>query len=92
MTNNNFDEWFDDIVDGNPKLAENWQLNYIEGIINYTSISNREKEDIINNLNELSEIEADKILKYLKENETHKDPKHQYEQMRKNGVFTDRNS
>jgi len=92
MTNNNFDEWFDDVVDGNPKLAEIWQLNYIEGIINYTSIPNHERTDIINNLNELSEIEADKILAYLKENETYTDPKHQYEQMRKNGVFTDRDS
>ena len=87
MNNNDFDEWFNDVVNGEPKEAENWQLNYIESIINYTYIPEIEKEEIYNNINNISEIEAEKILKYLKENEIKRDPKDQYEQMRSNGMF-----
>jgi hypothetical protein len=89
MINNDYDEWFKDIVNGNPKEAEMWQLSYIESILNYTSISSQERETIYSELNYYSELEADNIIKYLKENEIKRDPKHQYEQMRKNGMFDD---
>mgnify|MGYP003131957425 CR=1 FL=1 len=87
MTNNEHEEWMEDVVNGKPKEAEHWQLNYIESILPYTSLPSSDKENILLNINELSEIEAEEILKYLKENEIKRDPKDQYEQMRKNGVF-----
>jgi hypothetical protein len=87
MINNEYDDWLDDVVNGKPKKAEHWQLNYIESILFYTSISSSEKEKIYNTLNSFSEIEAEKIIKYLKENEIKTDPKDQYEQMRQDGMF-----
>jgi hypothetical protein len=87
MSNSEYDEWLNDVVNGKPKEAEIWQLNYIESIIHYTSIPIREQEKILTNLNYYSEIEAEEILKYLKENEIKIDPKDQYKQMRKNGMF-----
>jgi hypothetical protein len=87
MNNSEYDEWFKDIVDGKPKEAEMWQLNYIENILPYTCVSSREQEEICESLNTYSELEAEKIIKYLKENEIKRDPKDQYEQMRKNGMF-----
>ena len=32
----------------------------------------------------------DEIIRYIKENEVHSDPKHQYEAMRKNGMFNEK--
>ena len=87
MNNSEYDEWFKDIVDGKPKEAEMWQLNYIENILPYTCVSSRKQEEICERLNTYSELEAEKIIKYLKENEIKRDPKDQYEQMRKNGMF-----
>ena len=87
MNNSEYDEWFKDIVDGKPKEAEMWQLNYIENILPYTCVSSREQEEICERLNTYSELEAEKIIKYLKQNEIKRDPKDQYEQMRKNGMF-----
>ena len=49
----------------------------------------QEQERIHSELNSYSELEAEEIIKYLKENEIKRDPKHQYEQMRKNGMFDD---
>jgi|TARA_R110002020_G_scaffold147983_1_gene323680 hypothetical protein len=89
MSNNEYDEWFKDIVNGEPKEAEMWQLSYIESVLYHTSISTQEQERIHSELNSYSELEAEEIIKYLKENEIKRDPKHQYEQMRKNGMFDD---
>ena len=87
MNSDEYNEWLNDVVNGKPKEAEDWQLNYIESIVQYTSIPEDEKTEILNNLNSYSEIEAEETLKYLKENEIKTDPKDQYEQMRKNGMF-----
>ena len=89
MSNNEYDEWFKDIVNGEPKEAEMWQLSYIESVLYHTSISTQEQERIHGELNSYSELEAEEIIKYLKENEIKRDPKAQYEQMRKNGMFDD---
>ena len=80
----------DEVLDGKPLEAEMWKLGYIENLLHNTSILISEQEDIINSLNELSDIDADEIIKRIKENEIHSDPKNQYEQMRKNGMFNDK--
>ena len=77
----------DEVLDGKPLEAEVWKLSYIENLLHNTSIPVREQERIMSSLNDLSDIEADEILKNIKENEIHSDPKHQYEAMRKNGMF-----
>ena len=77
----------DEVLDGKPLEAEMWKLGYIENLLHRTSISTKEQDRIISSLETLSDIEADEILKKIKENEIHSDPKHQYEAMRKNGMF-----
>jgi len=77
----------DEVLDGKPLEAEMWKVGYIENLLPYTSISSREQEKIFNNLSTLTDIEADELIPYLKENEIKRDPKDQYEQMRRNGMF-----
>jgi hypothetical protein len=83
-------DWMDEVLDGKPEEAEIWKVNYIESLLHYTAIPNSEQYEIMNSLDILTDIDADKIIKYIKENEIFKDPKHQYEAMRKNGMFNDR--
>lgn len=80
-------DWMDEVLDGKPLEAEWWKVGYIENLLPYTSIPQREKDEIYNKLTRLTDIEADELISYLKENEIHLDPKHQYEAMRKNGMF-----
>ena len=82
-----YDEWFDEVVDGEPTEAEFWQIGYIDNLLPHTTLSEQEKTEIFNNLSTLTEIEAEELIPYLKENEIKTDPKDQYEQMRKNGAF-----
>ncbi len=77
----------DEVLDGKPLEAEWWKVGYIENLLPYTSITQTEKDEIYNRLTKLTDIEADELIPYLKENEIHLDPKHQYEAMRKNGMF-----
>jgi len=77
----------DEVLDGKPLEAEMWKLNYIESLLHYTAIPTSEQQRIMSSLDEITDIEADEILKKIKENEIHLDPKHQYEAMRKNGMF-----
>ena len=77
----------DEVLDGKPLEAEFWKIGYIENHLPYTSISESEKQEIDYKLSTLTDIEADELIPYLKENEIHLDPKHQYEAMRKNGMF-----
>ena len=82
-----YNEWFDKVVNGEPAEAEFWQIGYIDNLLPYTTLSEQEKTEIFNKLSTLTEIEAEELIPYLKENEIKTDPKDQYEQMRKNGVF-----
>lgn len=77
----------DEVLDGKPLEAEWWKIGYIENLLHRTSISISEQQTIMSSLETLSDIEADEILKKIKENEIHSDPKRQYEAMRKNGMF-----
>ena len=81
-------DWMDEVLDGKPLEAEMWKVGYIENLLPYTSISSKEQETIFNNLSTLTDIEADELIPYLKENEIKTDPKDQYEQMRRNGMFS----
>jgi hypothetical protein len=81
------DDWFDKVVDGEPKEAELWQLAYIESKLHHTSITLSEQSSIMGLLNNLSEEEADEIIKKIKENEVKNDPQDQYKEMFRNGMF-----
>jgi hypothetical protein len=87
-----YDEWFEEVINGEPTEAELWQIGYIENLLPYTSLNTTEKEEIFNNLSTLTEIEAEELIPHLKENEIKSDPKDQYEQMRQAGVFNGRDN
>ena len=80
-------DWMDEVLDGKPLEAEMWKIGYIENLLHRTTISSGEQEEIFNSLDILTDIDADKILKKIKENEVKTDPKDQYEEMRRNGMF-----
>jgi len=77
----------DEVLDGKPLEAEMWKLGYIENLLHRTAISTSEQSEIMNSLDILTDIDADKILEKIKEYEIKTDPKDQYEEMRKNGMF-----
>tara|TARA_R100000541_G_scaffold50796_1_gene58102 strand:- start:494 stop:754 length:261 start_codon:yes stop_codon:yes gene_type:complete len=83
-------DWMDEVLDGQPLEAEMWKIGYIENLLHYTAIPSSEQTEILNSLDVLNDLDADKIIKYIKENEVHSDPKHQYEAMRKNGMFNEK--
>ena len=80
-------DWMDEVLDGKPLEAEMWKLGYIENLLHRTAISTSEQTEIMNSLDILTDIDADKILKKIKEYEIKTDPKDQYAEMRKNGMF-----
>tara|TARA_R110001599_G_scaffold47239_1_gene137291 strand:- start:26 stop:280 length:255 start_codon:yes stop_codon:yes gene_type:complete len=80
-------DWMDEVLDGKPLEAEMWKLGYIENLLHRTAISTSEQQEIMNSLDILTDIDADKIIKKIKEYEIKTDPKDQYEEMRRNGMF-----
>ena len=80
-------DWMDEVLDGKPLEAEMWKIGYIENLLHRTAISTSEQSEILNSLDILTDIDADKILKKIKEYEIKTDPKDQYEEMRRNGMF-----
>ena len=84
-----YEDWLEEVLDGKPLEAEMWKIGYIENLLHRTTISTREQAEIFESLSELTDIEADEILKKIKENEVKSDPKDQFEEMRRNGMFSD---
>ena len=82
-------DWFDEIVDGTPKDAEYWQIDYIDSLLPRTSLSIKNQEEISYKIFEkgFTDLEAGEIIKHLKEHEIYSDPKDQYKQFVKNGMF-----
>ena len=80
-------DWMDEVLDGKPLEAEMWKIGYIENLLHRTAISTSEQQEILNSLDILTDIDADKIIKKIKEYEIKTDPKDQYEEMRRNGMF-----
>jgi|TARA_R100001463_G_scaffold9308_6_gene27867 hypothetical protein len=84
------DDWFDEVVDGKPKLAEYWQIDFIDDLLRRTPLSMSQQQEISSRIydKDFSEIEAEELIIYLKENEIKRDPKDQYKQFVKNGMFS----
>ena len=83
-------DWMDEVLDGKPLEAEMWKIGHIENLLHRTAINSNEQERIYNSLSELTDIDADKIIKKIKEYEIKTDPREQYEQMQRNGMFDDK--
>tara|TARA_R100001443_G_scaffold23563_2_gene35737 strand:+ start:27392 stop:27643 length:252 start_codon:yes stop_codon:yes gene_type:complete len=80
-------DWMDEVLDGKPLEAEWWKIGYIENLLPYTCIEQSEKDKIYKSLDSLTDVDADKIIPYLKENQQLIDPKDQYNKMVKDGMF-----
>jgi hypothetical protein len=81
MTSNDKD-WIDEILED--EECSGWQMGIIEGLL-HTSSANYLYGNI--NLNELTNNEANEIIRVLRENDNPRDPKHQLEKMFRNGMF-----
>ena len=75
-------DWIDEILEDEP--CSLWQIGKIESLL-VTSSAQHLYENI--NFNELTYYEAEEIIKDLWENDCPKDPRDQFERMRRGGVF-----
>tara|TARA_R100000655_G_C2957064_1_gene188238 strand:+ start:669 stop:926 length:258 start_codon:yes stop_codon:yes gene_type:complete len=82
-----YDDWFDDLLDGKPCEITLFQMATIETRLHRTSIPLQEQEEILNNLSNYTELEAEEIILFILENQVYSDPKDQYKQMYRNGMF-----
>tara|TARA_Y100001938_G_C7955414_1_gene361461 strand:- start:80 stop:346 length:267 start_codon:yes stop_codon:yes gene_type:complete len=83
-------DWLDYVLDGEPTPITYRQLVIIESRIDRADISLSEKSEILNNLNNYTELEAEEIIKKILENEIKTDPKDQWKEMFKSGMFKDK--
>ena len=84
------DKEIDELFDGKPSEITNSQWLTIEGNIDFTSLTTTMKSDILNKLNDLSELEAEEIITLLYNNRYEKDTQKQWLKMFKDGVFRHR--
>lgn len=83
-------DWLDDILDGVPTPITYMQLVIIETKINNTNLPQSEKDYIMSNLLNFTELEAEEIITKILENEIQTDPRKQWQKMFKDGVFESR--
>ena len=81
------DDWFDNLLDGQPSEITLFQMATIETRLHRSAIPIQEQQEILNNLQNYTEIEAEDVIVYILENQVYNDPKDQYKQMFKNGMF-----
>ncbi len=85
------DDWFDELLDGEPTPITDTQWLIIENNIYNTSIPATQIESIISSLDDLTQIEAEKIIQTINENKIERDTRKQWLKMLKDGVFGNRN-
>jgi hypothetical protein len=83
------DDWFDDVVDGKPIDAEYWQIDFIDSLLPRTALEINEQVVVSNKIFEkgFSKQEAEELIIYLKQSEVKTDPRDQYQEFVKNGMF-----
>ena len=81
------DDWFDNLLDGQPSEITLFQMATIETRLHRSAIPIQEQQEILNNLQNYTEIEAEDVIVYILENQVYNDPKDQYKQMFRNGMF-----
>ena len=84
------DEGLDNLLDGEPSGITDTQWLIIECNIDRTTLTTQMKSDILNRLNDLTQIEAEEIITLINENRYETDTRKQWEKMLRDGVFEDR--
>jgi hypothetical protein len=87
--NNNDTQWIDDFFDDldDPKVDSCTLIGYIETLILNTIFSYQEQDKLIKKLDNLRESEVSEFIYKLKLNQNIRDPKDQYQEMVRRGVF-----
>tara|TARA_X000001382_G_scaffold106604_1_gene82038 strand:- start:498 stop:764 length:267 start_codon:yes stop_codon:yes gene_type:complete len=81
------EDWFDELLDGEPTPITDTQWLIIESNIYHTALPSEMIQDVMSTLNDMTELEAEKIIKLINENKIEKDTRKQWEKMLKDGVF-----
>ena len=81
MKNNEYNNWIDYILDGEAEKSNIYQIGIIEGL----QITSSYRWD--GNTETLTYLEAEELIIKLKENDNPKDPKDQYKEMFRSGMF-----
>ena len=81
------DDWFDELHNGEPTLITDKQWFIIESNIAYTTLPLSEINNILESIGELTELEAEVIIKLINENKIETDTRRQWLKMFKDGVF-----
>ena len=81
------EDWFDELLDGEPTPITDTQWLIIESNIYHTALPSQMIQDVMSTLNDMTELEAEKIIKLINENKIEKDTRKQWEKMCKDGVF-----
>ena len=80
-------DWLDDILDGEPTGITDTQWLIIESNIHRTALPPHYVDDVMERLNDLTELEAEEIIKQINENKIETDTRKQWLKMLKDGVF-----
>ena len=83
----NEDDFIDSLFDGKAAKATDKQLQIIETLLPYTSLDLQMRSDIINNLENMTEIEAESLLQFIDEHRVYLDPQDEYKKLTQNGAF-----
>ena len=81
------DDWLDEVLDGKPSEITLFQMATIETRLHRSAIPLEEQQEIFNKLPTYTELEAEEVILYILENQVPSDPKDQYKQMVRNGMF-----
>tara|TARA_R110002012_G_scaffold216709_1_gene387856 strand:+ start:5277 stop:5531 length:255 start_codon:yes stop_codon:yes gene_type:complete len=80
-------DWLDDILDGEPTGITDTQWLIIESNLYRTALPTHYVDDVMGRLNDLTELEAEQIIKQINENKIETDTRKQWLKMLKDGVF-----
>ena len=81
------DDLLDYLLDGKPCEITLFQMATIETKIHRSALPLDEQQEILNKLPNYTELEAEEVILYILENQVPSDPKDQYKQMVRNGMF-----
>ena len=81
------DDLLDYLLDGKPCEITLYQMATIETRIHRSALPLDEQQEILNKLPTYTELEAEEVILYILENQVPSDPKDQYKQMVRNGMF-----
>jgi hypothetical protein len=81
------DDWFDELHNGEPTSITDTQWLIIESNIYHTILPSQMIQSIMSRLNDMTELEAEEIIKLINENKIETDTRKQWVKMLKDGVF-----